>query len=389
MDKIKQNPMYGYLLFLAFAVALGFQAWRTLLNNYAVEEIGINGAQIGIIQSIREVPGFLSLLVIYIVMVVKEHRLSAISVLLLGVGVAVTGMLPSFEGLILATILMSVGFHYYETTNQSLTLQYFNKRQAPLVFGKIRSYTALANILIGAIIWTLSTYLEYRITFLVIGSAVFLMGCAALFIDPTRMETEPQHKKVIFKKKYWLFYVLNFLSGARRQIFVVFSLFMLVQKYNYSVKMITILFVINNIVAYFINPIIARSINKFGEKKVLTVEYISLVFVFMSYVIFEDPIIAGVLYVLDHLFFPFSIGIKTYFQKHADPRDIGSSMAVGFTINHISAVVIPVLGGFLWMVDWRIPFVLGALLSLVSLGFVQKMKPDPELESCDNNSNNR
>ena len=49
-------------------------------------------------------------------------------------------------------------------------------------------------------------------------------------------------------------------------------------------------------------------------------------------------------------------------------------MAVGYTINHIAAIVIPVVGGGLWMVDYKIPFIAGACLSLVSLTFVQFMK---------------
>ena len=80
-----------------------------------------------------------------------------------------------------------------------------------------------------------------------------------------------------------------------------------------------------------------------------------------------------VLYILDHIFFNFSIAIKTFFQKIADPRDIAPSMAVGFTINHIAAVVLPVLGGLTWMIDYRIPFVAGAVLAAISLVTVQQI----------------
>ena len=80
------------------------------------------------------------------------------------------------------------------------------------------------------------------------------------------------------------------------------------------------------------------------------------------------------LYILDHIFFSFAMATKTYFQKVADPRDIAPSMAVGFTINHIAAVVLPALGGFLWMLDYRIPFIAGACMSAVSLAAVQLIR---------------
>ena len=179
---------------------------------------------------------------------------------------------------------------------------------------------------------------------------------------------------MVLKKKYWLFYVLNFLSGARRQIFVVFAVFMLVQKYHYSVKDIAILFIINNVITYFISPYIGKGINHFGERKMLTVEYIFIFLVFAGYAFIEDRTIVAVLYILDHIFFGFSMGINTYFQKTGEYEDIAPSMAMGFTINHISAVVVPVIGGLLWILDWRIPFVVGMVLSLLSLFFVQKIR---------------
>ena len=77
---------------------------------------------------------------------------------------------------------------------------------------------------------------------------------------------------------------------------------------------------------------------------------------------------------LDHIFFNFAIAIRTYFQKVADPRDIAPSMAVGFTINHIAAVVLPAIGGVLWMVDYRIPFVAGAAMAMISLIAVQQIR---------------
>ncbi len=359
----------------------GFQGWRTLLNNFAVEEAVLSGFQIGVVQSLREVPGFLVFLVVFALLFVREHKLAAISVLVMGLGISMVGFFPSFMGLIFTTVLMSVGFHYFETLNKSLTLQHFDTRQAPIVFANLRSYGALVNIVVGGLVWAVSDFMPYKYSFLIIGLFVVAAGIYTILKVPVKKEPISQHKKIILRKKYWLYYVLNLLSGARRQIFVVFAVFLLVEHYHFTVKEIAILFVINNILSYFVNPVIAKSINKYGERKVLSLEYIGLFFVFIGYAYLENRYFIAMLYLFDHLFFNFHIGISTYLQKIADPRDIAPSASVGFAINHIMAVVIPVMGGLLWMVDFRIPFVIGAVLSVVSLFFVQKIRLKQQADS--------
>jgi predicted MFS family arabinose efflux permease len=371
IKEIKKNPMYWYILLLVVAITIGFQAWRTLLNNYAVDEVGINGLQMGVIQSIREIPGFLALLVVYLLLIFKEHRLAAFSTLLLGAGVMSAGFFPSFGGLIVTTLIMSIGFHYFETVNQSLTLQYFQEKQAPVMIGRIKSMGALTNIIVGAIIWIISPYMSLKMQFIAFGAVVIILALTAFSKNPVDKNLPIQHKKMILRKKYWLFYTLNFLSGARRQIFVVFAVFMLVEKYHFQVKEIAILFILNNIATYFISPLVAKAINKFGERAILTVEYSSLIILFLCYAFIEDKSVVAVLYVIDHIFFSASMAINTFFQKTADAKDIAPSMAVGFTINHISAVVIPVIGGALWMINWRIPFIGGAVIAVLSLVFSQ------------------
>lgn len=366
--------MFRFLAILSIAATVGLQAWRTLFNNFAVELVQLNGYQVGIIQSLREIPGFLALLVIYIILVIKEHKFSALSVLILGLGVGLTGFFPSYIGLIITTMIMSFGFHYFETTNQSLTLQYFEKNKSPLVMGKLRSYGAATNVAIGVFIFLVSFLLSYKSTYLLIGILIVFAGLWAITQNPTHEGIPIQHKRMVFKKKYWLYYLLTFLAGARRQIFVAFAVFLLVKKFEFSIQEITLLFVLNNTVNYFLNPMIGKAIVRFGERKVLSIEYFSLIIVFVGYAFVESKIIVAVLYILDHIFFNFAMGIRTYFQKIGDPRDIAPSMAVGFTINHIAAVIIPAIGGLMWILNYRIPFITGAVLSVVSLTFVQFIK---------------
>jgi hypothetical protein len=167
---------------------------------------------------------------------------------------------------------------------------------------------------------------------------------------------------------------LNFLSGARRQIFIVFAVFLLVEKYRLSVNTIAGIFVLNYALTYLTNRYISRAINVYGERVVLSLESASLFVLFLGYAFIENAWVAIILYVFDSIFFNFSIGLNTYLQKTADPGDLSQSTAVGFTINHISAVVIPLIGGSLWLLNWQLPFIIGACLTVVSLFFTQKIK---------------
>ncbi len=366
--------MFLFLLVTTVAATGGLQAWMTLINNFAVDKAGLNGLQMGWMQSLREVPGLLALLVIFLLGFVSEHRLAALSIVATGLGIGLTGLFPSFGGLLTTTLLMSFGFHYYETCNMSLGLQYFDRMTAPVVLGRLRGWAAGASLAAAAFIWGMSSFLDYTWLFGVVGVLALAAGLWALTVDPSHASSPPQRRKMIFRKRYWLFYLLTLFGGARRQIFMVFAAFLLVEKFGFSIQTVAALFVLNNAVNMFLNPLIGKAINRFGERSLLTVEYVTLIVVFLVYGYTESPFLAGAAYILDHLVFNFAVAIRTYFQKIADPADIAPSMAVGFTINHVAAVVAPVCGGALWMRDMALPFVLGAALAVVSLALTQMIR---------------
>ncbi len=363
--------MYLFLLVLTIAVFTGFQGWRTLFNNFAVEVALIQGHEVGLIQSVREIPGFLALLVIYLLFLFKEHTLAALSVLVMGLGVGLTGFFPTFTGLLITTLLMSFGFHYYETLNQSLTLQYFSIHQAPLVFGRLRSIAAVTSILVGLGILGLSAFFDYRMMFVLLTAVSLTGGLWCLFQDPVDHALPLQKKEMIFRKKYWLFYLLTFFAGARRQIFIAFAVFLLVKHFHFSIQAVTVLFVFNQAVNIFVAPMVGRAINRFGERPVLSVEYGALILVFLTYAYSQSAVLVVIMYVFDHIVFNCAMAIRTFFQKIAAPEDIAPSMAMGFTINHIAAVVLPVFGGLLWIFNYQLVFLCGALLSVCSLILVQ------------------
>jgi hypothetical protein len=373
-ESIKRNPMFIYLVVLTISSTVGLQTWTTLFNNFAVDIAKLGGNHVGMIQSIREIPGFLALLAVFVIRFLREHRLSAVSILILGVGLATTGFFPSFSGIAITTLVSSFGFHYYETTNMSLTLQYFKKHESPWVFGKLTSLAAATSVAIGLMIWLLLYFLSFFQVYLIVGSLIAAAGIWALTRDPSNPQALPQRKQMILRKRYWLFYFLTFMAGARRQIFIAFSVLLLVQKFNYSVQEVTILFVLNNSINYFLSPIVGKSIIRFGERKVLSLEYFSVIFIFTAYATTDSKLLVAFIYILDQIFFTFAIAIRTYFQKVGDAQDIAPSMAVGFTINHLAAVFLPAIGGMLWVIDYRIPFFAGAAMGIISLLAVQKIR---------------
>lgn len=363
------NTPQFLLLAMAFILPLVFSVWMVLLNNFVVEKAAFTGKEIGILQSLREVPGFLAFTAVYLLLFIKEQKLALLSLAVTASGVAITGFFPSAFGLYITTIIMSVGFHYFETVNQSLTLQWIKKDDTAHFMGKLLSAKSAASLLAFSSVWVLMEKLSwsYQSTYLLFGVlALVLTLLLAMSISQFETPTE-QHKKLIVKKKYWLFYALTFFSGARRQIFVVFAGFLMVEKFGYSVADISALFLINYVFNWLFAPAIGKIIGKVGERRTLVFEYVGLILLFVSYGLVESGTWAAILYVVDHLLFALAIAIKTYFQKIAEPKDIAASAGVSFSINHIAAVVIPALLGVVWLTNPSWVFFIGAGFASCSL----------------------
>lgn len=372
----------AFLIITSILMSLTFYAWTALLNNFAVEQVSFTGVEIGILQSLREIPGFLAFTAVFLLLVMTEQTLALVSLCLLSIGVAITGLFPFEIGLYATTVLMSIGFHYFETINTSLSLQWLSKEEAPKVMGQLISVKSMAALFSYAMVWLFFSFfmIEYATAYLFFGLIGFILFMYLWLYFPKFESPVDQHKKLILRKRYWLYYLLTFLSGARRQIFMVFAGFMMVEKFGYDVSSIALLYIINHLLNLYLAPKIGSWIGKVGEQRALTIEYCGLIMVFVGYALVEDADIAAALYVIDHAFFAMAIAIKTFFQKIADPKDIASTAGVSFTINHIAAVIIPALFGILWMVSPSAVFYIGAGLAFASLLLSQKIDQQLELK---------
>ncbi len=367
------------LILMVAANAIAFSTWSALLNNFAIEGAAFTGKEIGILQSIREIPGFLAFTAVFMYFVWREQTFAVISLALCGLGTAITGFFPTALGFYITTFIMSVGFHYFETVQQSLSLQWLPKNEAPRQLGRIIAAGSFATIAAYALIfltWKL-LHLDFSSVYLAGGGATVLLALLAWFGFPKFREAVPQRKHLLMRKRYWLYYALTFMSGARRQIFIVFAGFMMVEKFGFSVAAITGLFLANAVFNMWIAPKIGNLIIRLGERRILVLEYIGLIGVFLAYAFVENPWIAAALYLVDHAFFAMAIAQKTYFQKIADPADMAPTAGVAFTINHIAAVVIPVLFGLIWLSHPSWVFIIGAGMAGVSLILSLLIPRDP------------
>ncbi|MBR9652667.1 MFS transporter [Thalassovita aquimarina] len=372
------------LFVMAMAMPVAFFTWSALLNNFVIEVANFNGSDIGWLHTVREIPGFLAIGVIALIMVIREQVLGIVSLILLGVATAMTAWFPSLGGILTITMLSSIGFHYYETVNQSLQLQWLPKERAPQMLGWLLA-TGSAATLVAYVLIVLSWEtlgLTYNIVYLLAGGFTAVVAVFCLLAYPQFEAPNPQVKKFVLRRRYWLYYALQFMAGARRQIFTVFAGFMMVERFGFDVHEVTGLYLINLVLNMGLAPVFGKIVARFGERRALIFEYVGLVSVFLAYGGIYwfgwGVLLASVLYVIDHMFFALALALKTYFQKIADPGDIAPTAAVAFTINHIAAVFLPALLGYLWLVSPGAVFFLAAGMAATSLCLALLIPRHPE-----------
>ena len=371
------------LILMAIALPLAFSVWSALLNNFVVEIIRFDGLDIGLLHTIREIPGFLAVGVISILLFFREQTLALLMLSVLGLATAVTAWFPFLSGILTITLLSSIGFHFFETVNQSLQLQWFSKKEAPRKLGKLMAIGSAATLIAYTFLvlgWD-KLNLSFNSAYMIAGFSCFSLAVLGYLIFPNFEAPIPQTKKMVLRKRYWLYYLLQFMSGARRQIFVVFAGFMMVERFGLDVQQLTTIYLINLMFNIALAPLLGRAVARYGERKALALEYFGLSLVFFAYggiyLFGWGVFIATLLYLLDHLFFALALAIKTYFQKIADPQDIAATAAVAFTINHIAAIFLPLGLGFLWLASPFLVFCTEGTLSVISFALALLIPRQP------------
>lgn len=372
-----------------FLLSLGFQLWHSLFSNFAVQELGVRADQMGLIQTIREVPGLLGFSVGLLALLLAEMRIAGLSVVLMGVGVAMTGRADSLPCLVTSTLVMSVGFHFFMPSNLSAVLLLVGKNEAPRMLGRLSSLGALASVAGAGVVFLALDTLGFRTLFYAAGALLIVGGLALLpwswqpvrsIHSPPGEGVEGRHarQRTPIRRRYWLYYTLELLMGSRRHIFTTFAVFLLVREHGVTAQTITVLFLINSLIGTFLYQQFGRIIARFGERRVFTFNFALLIFVFLGYAYIPLLPVLYLLFIADQVLFGFSIALQSYFQKIAvRPQEIMPNLSLGQTINHVAAVIIPLVGGVVWeAVGSRYTFLIGVGIAVLSLVVVQWMRTE-------------
>jgi predicted MFS family arabinose efflux permease len=388
---IDPKQLFRTLALANFFLYFGFNVWRAIFNNFAVEELGVRADQIGILQSLRELPGLMGFVLGFLVLWLSEKRVMGLSVLLLGLGLLISGGAYGLSTLIVGTMVMSIGFHFFYPSNSSVVLMGVGKKEAPIWLGRLQSVSSFAAVIGTLVIWLFVDGLHvgslrlpawgYRTTLYVTG-VVVIVGSLFALRNGRLQGARREKRKVIFRRDYGLYYLLTFMMGSRRHIFTTFAIFMLVEIYGISVRETALLLLVNNLISTYTTAQLGKLVTRFGERKVLTFNFLGLIGVFLGYAYVPYLPILFALFVMDHVFFGFNLAVDSYFQKIAySPQEITSNVSMAQTINHISALVVPVLGGILWeQISPSATFLAGVVIAVISLVLVQFIRIQPHSE---------
>ncbi|MFQ6034077.1 MAG: MFS transporter [Candidatus Bipolaricaulia bacterium] len=361
-----------YLISSNFFLIFGFRVWQAMFNNFAVERIGIGPAEIGWIQALREVPGLMGFLIGFLVLLLSETRLMALSIMLLGLGLVLTGQATGVPFLLVSTLVMSIGFHLFYPSSNAVVLMAVDREHTPRVMGELRSLGAIAALLATAVVYLLAGRWGYRALFSGVGVAVIIAGMLLLPFNLGK-EALPPRRRVIFRRRYWLYYALAFFMGSRRHIFTTFAIFLLVKKYGISVQTAALLYLVNSLVNTYAYQRIGKFVSRWGERTVLSVGFSLLILVFLGYAYIPYLPLLFALFVVDNVIFGTNMATATYLQKIAvSEEELTSNLSLEQTLNHIAAIVVPVLGGTIWsLFGAQAPFLMGVGIVAVSLVLVQ------------------
>ncbi len=379
-EMLKDNRrMLVYLVVSNFMLYFGFRVWQAMFNNFAVEEMGVGPGSIGWIQAVRELPGLMGFLVGFLALFLSEVRIMALSVILLGVGTFMTGQAHNIPFLLVSTVVMSFGFHFFYPSNNAMVLMAVEKQHTPKALGQLRSLGAIAALAATGAVYLLAESWGYRRLFMVVGSLVAAGGLLLLPLSGAK-EGLPPRRRVVLRRRYWLYYALAFLMGSRRHIFTTFAIFLLVREYGISVQTTATLFLVNSLINTYVLQLVGKLVSRLGERLMLSVAFGTLAFVFLGYAYVTYLPLLFVLYVIDNILFGFNLAITTYFQKIAvTSEEITSNLSVEQTINHVAAIVVPVIGGTVWQLfGSQAPFLAGVGIVLISLVLTQFMRTPPE-----------
>lgn len=377
------NPLDGrrrldlkLLAFTTFCMAFGFGAFSAVVTNFAVLVLHISAKQQGLVESVRETPGFLIVLVAALTMRIAEPILAMVALFLIATGMAAMAGVNTYLTYVLFSLIWSIGIHSWMTLQPSIALSLADAMSKGRRLGQLSAVAGLGTILGMGLVLLAGKHIGMRNLFLISGCVI---GLGATAVGAMSRDIGHKEKpRFVWKRRYSLYYVLTFLEGCRKQVFMTFAIFVLVKNYGTQFRTVALLMIINNLANFILGPRVGRLIDYLGERKVVSFCYAALIPVFIGYACAKSTHILYVLYCLDSLFFLGSMGLNTYLHKIAEPIDFQPTVAMGVTANHTAAVIVPLVGGYVWSkFGYPVTFYGGALVVAISVLTALRIPTEP------------
>lgn len=370
MPTLKNLPKAFLIIVVAsFFVQFGMGLHVTVINIFMEGPLGLDGDQVGLVVGVREIPGLLTVVLALSALFFTESKLAAICVGFISMGLLLTSRVTGMPGLMIAILFYSTGFHLYFPLQNAMVLRVVNPKERARRLGQISSVAAIATLSAMGVARILVPLIDYRPLFLI--AAVVASVSIFLFVARSKSDEKVdlvQSRGFVFKFKYIKYYVLTLLGGSRRHIGQTFAIYLLLRIYGVPGTTMITLTLISTSISIFSRPMLGNLIDRIGERKGLALNYAIITFLFLCYAFVRIPHILFAVFIIDQLCVGFDVGVTTYLSKIAEPEDLKPSLAMGSTINHITGVLVPISGGYIFTyISPSATFLLGALVSAAAL----------------------
>jgi hypothetical protein len=381
------NPVRRGLLMIVIATATaGFAmaAQGNIVTNYFEHDLGLSGPEFGYITAIREIPGFLLIFLTALFYRVSLPRLTAGALVILAIGYGLFGWSTSLLSVAPWVVLSSVGYHTWLQTQSALAMSLTDERRAGQILGTIAAVGGA-----GSFVAMLVMLLAFQFHWLTFDTAFLLCGLMALvaaiaivgfpdLIDGVPRKISIVREPIVLRRHYTYYYLLNVLDGGRQQIFFSFGLWVLVHRFGLDVPTISAVLLTVTALNTLLGRWIGQLIDTYSEKPILAVSNIGYVIALVGYALAENVWFAVACYVIYSFIFPLSaMGDTTYLRKVAANDEIAPSLAMGITLQHLAAVVVPVATGFvLNYVGYQIPFGIAAVFACMTFFVTRRLSAE-------------
>jgi len=346
--------------------------------NFFVESLGLSSNQVLWLEGLRELPGLALIFLAAFTMHLPLAWQGVISLLLMGIGYALQMFVGSYTGLLAMALVASLGFHLWIPLNHAIGMSLSGREHAGRILGVLSSVGSLAGIIGMAMISLISKAFETLPlgTYFLIGG-IFIVF-AAVFVAKTPKDlgvTDIKPARILIRRRYWLYYVLIFLAGARKLVLGSFVTLVLVQNYAMHVWEISTLMLISSVLNLLTSPVMGSLIDRFGERITTTVSYAILALCCLGYAAIPNLWVLLVLWTLIRLVGPLGMGLSTYIYRTAPPEELTPTLTAGVTFDHISSVGVPFLtSALLPVIDYSGIFLGTAALILASIPFARALQ---------------